>query len=369
MKKIRSITFTLISLSLWLILSGWGSVGHHTISQHAPASFPAELDFLKSSWSVILYDNCMVPDDRKKWDYTEKPKHYIDIDNYSGFIQNGKIPMSKDSACNIYGYSFVLNNGIIPWATIATYDSIRACFQRNDFDKASLFAADLGHYVADGHNPLHITRNYDGEYTGQDGIHSRYETYMVGDYSDELVYPDDPAQLISDVPGFVFTYLYSNYQYVDSILLADEYAVSVAGNTSSAEYYEAMWSRTGTFTRALFKHASWSLASLIYTAWVQAGSPNAIPRLNLDPAILGQNTPNPFQALTSIPVEIPGNNENVTLKVFDSGGKLVATLQEGRMKKGKHKIDFDASGYLPGIYFYSLQAGDAIMTRKMVIFK
>jgi hypothetical protein len=39
------------------------------------------------------------------------------------------------------------------------------------------------------------------------------------------------------------------------------------------------------------------------------------------------------------------------------------------MKKGKHKIDFDASRYLPGIYFYTLQAGDAIMTRKMVIFK
>jgi hypothetical protein len=124
MKKTRYITFTIISLSLWLIFSGWGSVGHHTISQHAPASFPSELDFLQSTWSVVLLDNCMVPDERKQWDYSESAKHYIDIDNYSGFNLYGKIPMSRDSASNIYGYSFVLNNGIIPWATIATFDSI-----------------------------------------------------------------------------------------------------------------------------------------------------------------------------------------------------------------------------------------------------
>jgi hypothetical protein len=39
----------------------------------------------------------------------------------------------------------------------------------------------------------------------------------------------------------------------------------------------------------------------------------------------------------------------------------------GKMKKGKHQINFDASGYRSGIYFYTLQAGDAVMTRKMVL--
>jgi hypothetical protein len=369
MTKIRSITLTFTALSLWFILSSWGSVGHRKISGHAAASFPSGLNFLRSSWNTILTDNSLVADERKQWDNSESAKHYIDIDNYNEFVLYGKIPISMDSAATIHGISFLLNNGIIPWATLAAFDSVKACFHRNDFNKASLFAADLGHYIGDGHNPLHITRNFDGQYTSQDGIHSRYESHMIGNYTDDIIYTDDTAQFIDDIPGFVFTYLYHNYQYKDSILLADEFAVSIAGNTNSAAYYQALWDRTGTFTTTLFKHASWSLASLIYTAWVEAGSPTAVPVLTMDPSILGQNHPNPVQGITSIPLYIKGNDEKVTLKVFDSGGKLVMTLVDCRMKKGKHAITFDAGSWCSGIYFYALQAGDAVMTRKMVIVK
>jgi hypothetical protein len=367
MKNIRQISFSLAALSLWLILSSWGSVGHRKISQHAPASFPSGLNFLRSSWTVILVDNSSVADDRKKWDDSEAPKHYIDIDNYSEFNHTGKIPMTMDSVTNIYGISFVLSNGIIPWATVTTFDSVKACFKRNDFNKASLFAADLGHYVGDGHNPLHITRNFDGQYTSQDGVHSRYESHMIGTYNNSIVYTDDTAQYISDVPGFIFTYLYHNYKYVDSVLLADQYAVSVAGNTNSTAYYQQLWNRAGAFTTALFKHASYSMACLIYTAWVEAGSPDGVPWLSKDPSILGQNMPNPFYNRTIIPIEIKGNNEDVTLKVFDSQGRLVTDLIAGKMKKGLHQVTWDSSGYSPGIYYYILQSGDAVMTRKMVL--
>ena len=369
MKKIHHLTFTFVALSLWLILSSWGAVGHRKINQHAPASFPTGLNFLRASWTTILADNSSVADDRKQWDYSEKPKHYIDIDNYNEFILYGKIPMTLDSVRNIYGVTFVLDNGILPWATITAFDSVRACFQRNDFAKASLFAADLGHYVADGHMPLHITKYYEGKTPSQDGIHSRYESHMIGTYNDDIVYPDDTAQFIIDVPGFIFTYLYHNYEYIDSVLLADDYAQSVAGNHSSSVYYQALWDRTRTFTTALFKHASWSIANLIYTAWVEAGSPNSVAFLKTDPTILGQNNPNPFQNSTCIPLEIKGNNENITLNVFDSKGKMVTTLLDGKMKKGKQQVIFDASGLLSGIYFYTLQTGDAVMTRKMVLVK
>ena len=367
MKQIRTITFTLAALSLWLILSSWGSVGHRKINQHAPASFPQGLNFLRTSWTSILADHASDADDRKQWDYTEAPKHYINIDNYNDFILYGKIPMTEDSIKNLYGFSFLMDNGLVPWATIAAFDSVRACFQRNDFNKASLFAADLGHYVGDGHMPLHITKNYDGDNTGQSGVHSRYETHMIGSYNNNIIYSDDTAQFIDDVPGFIFTYIYHNYAYVDSVLLADEYATSVAGNTSSGTYYQALWDRTGTFTTALFKHASWSLACLIYTAWVQAGTPNSVPFLTADPSVLGQNYPDPFQNTTSIPVEIKESDEKVTLKVFDNVGKLVQTVFDGRMEKGKYRLTWDADSFHSGVYYYSLQAGDAVMTRKMVL--
>ncbi|MCX6245704.1 MAG: T9SS type A sorting domain-containing protein [Bacteroidetes bacterium] len=277
--------------------------------------------------------------------------------------------MTLDSVTNIYGISFVLSNGTVPWATIATFDSVKACFQRNDFGKASLFAADLGHYVADGHQPFHITKNYDGQSTGQNGIHSRYESHMIGTYSSSIVYPDDTAQFISDVPGYIFTYLYYNYQYIDSVLLADQYAQSVAGNTNSTAYYQALWTRTGAFTTELFRRASYSLSSLIYTAWVQAGKPDGISVLSPDPPTLGLNVPNPFSGRTTIPLQINLNNQKVILKVYDSAGKIVATLVDGRMNKGTHQVTWDASGYPAGVYYYVLHSGDSALSRKMILVK
>jgi hypothetical protein len=367
MKKIRSLSFSVAALSIWLVLSGWGTTGHYKINHHAPASFPSGMNFLRASWTTYLADNASVADERKQWDDSESPKHYIDIDNYSEFIQHGRIPMTLDSVVTAHGISFVLDNGILPWATITAFDSLKACFMRNNFSKAADFAADLGHYVADGHQPLHITRNYDGQYTSQDGVHSRFETRMVNNYNNSIVYGDDTAEYISDVRGYIFTYLYHNYTYIDSILQADNYAVSVAGNTSSTAYYQAFWDRAGNFTTGLFKHASYALASLIYTAWVEAGNPNGIPLFTRDAAILGQNLPNPFHSDTSIPLTITGNDGTIILKVFDSQGKLVATLVNGKMSKGSHRVIWDATGHPSGIYYYTLQSGDTVISRKMIL--
>ena len=74
---------------------------------------------------------------------------------------------------------FVIDQGVLPWATQITYDSLVNCFTRFDWAKAVLFASDLGHYVGDAHNPLHITRNYNGQYSGNYGVHSRYESGMI----------------------------------------------------------------------------------------------------------------------------------------------------------------------------------------------
>jgi hypothetical protein len=367
MKNIRQITITVSFLSLWIILSSWGTAGHRIINQHAPSSFPSGLIFLQASWAQILPDNASVADERKQWDNSESAKHYIDIDNYNDFLLHGKIPMSEDSVLNIYGISFVLNHGILPWATLAAFDSVKACFHRNNFDKASLFAADLGHYVADGHMPLHITKNYDGQATGQDGVHSRYESRMISSYGSSLVYTDDTAMYISNVTSYIFTYLYHNYKYIDSVLLADQHAQSLAGNTNSTEYYQELWNRSGAFTTGLFKHASYSLASLIYTAWVEAGSPDGIARLSTDPSILGQNSPNPFVNRTILSLFIKGNDDDVKLQVFDSNGRLLTTLVDGRLKKGSHQVPWDATGYPSGVYYYTLKSGDAVMTRKMIL--
>jgi len=83
---------------------------------------------------------------------------------------------------------------------------------------------------------------------------------------------------------------------------------------------------------------------------------------------LAQNYPNPFNPTTTIRYQIP-TAETVSLKVYDVLGKEVATLVSGRQEAGNYAVPFNASGLSSGMYFYRLQAGSFVETRKMMLVK
>jgi hypothetical protein len=241
-----------------------------------------------------------------------------------------------------------------------------------DWNKAGLFAADLGHYVGDGHQPLHITRNYDGQYSGQKYIHSRYETHMIGDYQNQILYQDDSVVQIQNVSGYVFGYLYLNYQVLDSLLMADSTAYAVAGHVYSSQYYSILWDSTKGFTIDLFKRASFSLAGLIYTAWVQAGSPvipaNAIDELSAGSSFMLKNFPNPFCGETKISFLIRQSGSKALLQIFDMTGTLIITLMDAKTDQGVNEIRWNATGLKPGVYYIRLKTDEGIETIKSVLF-
>ena len=88
----------------------------------------------------------------------------------------------------------------------------------------------------------------------------------------------------------------------------------------------------------------------------------------IDEFKLSQNYPNPFNPSTKISFQIP-NNELVTLKIYDVVGQEVKTLVNKEMQKGKYDIDFNASQLSSGIYFYRIQAGKFIDTKKLILLK
>ena len=83
---------------------------------------------------------------------------------------------------------------------------------------------------------------------------------------------------------------------------------------------------------------------------------------------LTQNYPNPFNPTTTINYSIPQSG-NVLLKVYDILGNEVATLVNEEKNAGVFSVTFDATGLSSGIYFYRMQAGNFIQTRKMLILK
>ncbi len=83
---------------------------------------------------------------------------------------------------------------------------------------------------------------------------------------------------------------------------------------------------------------------------------------------LEQNYPNPFNPSTTIIYSIP-NLEFVTLKVFDVLGNEVATLVNEEKTVGSYEVEFNAANLSSGIYFYKLQTGSFVETKKMLLLK
>ncbi|MCH8524724.1 MAG: phospholipase D-like domain-containing protein [Balneolales bacterium] len=84
--------------------------------------------------------------------------------------------------------------------------------------------------------------------------------------------------------------------------------------------------------------------------------------------VLSQNYPNPFNPSTSIRFELPVSDQ-IRLEVYDVLGQRIAVLVDGAMQAGVHEVRFDGANLSSGVYVYRLQAGNTVLTRKMMLIK
>jgi hypothetical protein len=83
---------------------------------------------------------------------------------------------------------------------------------------------------------------------------------------------------------------------------------------------------------------------------------------------LTQNYPNPFNPVTNIHFYIP-QSQFVSLKVHDILGRDVGTVLEGRLEQGPHTVEFNATGFPSGVYYYTLYAGSFMETKQLILMK
>lgn len=255
-----------------IVLSSWGETAHREINSGCVKLFPNEMENLKA-WARMLGDYSSDADLRKKYIKTEFVKHFIDLDNIPDFVKNHKIEQNFTVACAKYGKEFLVKNGTLPWTTDSTYQILVQDFKNRQWHHAALTAADLGHYVADGFMPLHTVANYNGQMTGQTGVHSRYEETMIDRYFNEIHLHPAPILKISNIRQYIFDYLYASNRKSEMLLAADKEAFAAAGDRYNEIYYQTFWDKTRLMTTEQLEVATHVLASLIYTAWVDAGKP------------------------------------------------------------------------------------------------
>jgi hypothetical protein len=272
--KIRFIIILFLISSGINLLFGWGEEGHALIARKAIDLLPEEMAEFKL-WQQYIEDHSSDPDKRKKDDKSEEPKHYIDIDFYREF-RMGEMIYDRETLAGRYGDSIVSEMGILPWATLDTYNNLVNSFREMNRDRMLIYATDLAHYVADGHQPMHTVLNYDGQLTSQKGLHARYEIHMVNRNLEELeksFYAQTPFYVAEPI-NYIFYYITTSCLISDPIYTADNIAFGQAGSRDNDDYYRILWFRTKYITALQMNNAANALASLIYSAWTDAGKPD-----------------------------------------------------------------------------------------------
>lgn len=106
------------------------------------------------------------------------------------------------------------------------------------------------------------------------------------------------------------------------------------------------------------------MGALYYDRTTGIRDKNALPQK----IVLNQNFPNPFNASTTIRYELP-ERAHVRIDICDLIGRKVTTLLDGLQPAGFHQLLWKAEGLSSGIYFYKIQAGDFVATKKMLLVK
>lgn len=201
---------------------------------------------------------------------------------------------------------------------------------------------------------------------------------------DSVIFPEDKALALSILhTGYNDTLVHGlrsgGADFIGTVFV-DSAAVSIAdgippftGDFAPARPLSPFIGRdaTGSYILQIFNHSAdtsgtlqdWGIAIDIATTFTSAGaSPDAMP----ERFQLLQNFPNPFNPLTTILFAIP-QRSRVTLTLFNPVGQQIAALLDGEEEAGYHHVRLDGTSLATGVYFYRLQAGRYVETKKLLL--
>lgn len=267
---------------------GWGFWGHKRINRIAVFTLPPQMLILFKENIEYLTEHAVDPDKRRYSDPDEASRHYIDIDRY-GTYPNFDLPRRWRDAVMKYSEDTLKAHGIVPWHIQTMMFRLTEAFEKKNKSRILQTAAELGHYVADAHVPLHCTRNYNGQLTGQNGIHAFWESRIPELFGDNYDYFVGKAEYIDNVEDFIWKFVMESASQVDSVLSIEralskqfgddkKYSFEQRGNvmvrTYSVEFSDAYAKALNNMVERKLRKAILALGSIWYTCWVKAGSPD-----------------------------------------------------------------------------------------------
>lgn len=266
----------------------WGFFGHQLINRMAVFCLPPEMVVFYKYHIRYITENSVNPDRRRYAVKGEAPRHYIDIDIY-GDSAVYNMPRYWNQAVEKYTEDTLQKHGIVPWHINAVKYRLADAFKRENAQDILRISADLGHYIADANVPLHTTVNYNGQLSGQYGIHGFWESRLPELFADEYDFFVGRAAYVPNVQLKAWEAVSNAHLALDSVLRFEKeltermgesrkFSFEERGNVTmktysmdfSRAYHEALNGQVERRMRASIK----MVADIWYTAWVDGGQPN-----------------------------------------------------------------------------------------------
>ena len=179
-----------------------------------------------------------------------------------------------------FGKELIHEQGLLPWRTAEFYGRLQREFESMKRKPAPGYAADnvllysaiLAHYVSDGHVPLHAVVNYNGQLTGQDGVHSRWEAELFERNRAKLTIAPPAMKPIASPRDFMFETLLASNRAAANVLESDKKAAE-GREFYDDGYFEAFGAGTLPVLEKRLNDSIAAVAAIITGAWEQAGRP------------------------------------------------------------------------------------------------
>ena len=208
------------------------------------------------------------------------PDHFLDME-VLGAYPFADVPRAESDYLARFGRDAAAK-GRVPWKLEEVYRGLVDAFRRGDLPRALERAGTLCHLAADVHVPLHATENYDGQLTGQRGVHARWESDLVERNLEQLDAAVQPgaAEVVSDPWALALFALRESYLHSLQVLASDRESVRGRDLAETPEddryddaYYSRFWAREGTRVAARLSASASATGSLWRSAWEEAGKP------------------------------------------------------------------------------------------------
>lgn len=267
----------------------WGFFGHRKINYYACFLLPPEMLVFYKKHIDFLSEHAVDPDKRRYLLPAEAPRHYIDIDRYGSYPFDS-LPREWNKAVAKFSEDSLRAHGIVPWWIQTMLHRLTTAFKEKNAAKILKLSAEIGHYIADAHVPLHACSNHNGQFSNQKGIHGFWESRIPELLAEtEWDFFIGKAQYLKNPLRFTWNRVLESAAAADTVLKLEKqlsnqfppdqrFSFEERNGTIVRQYSSAYTRRYNQLLNNMverrMRQSIYAVASFWYTAWINAGQPD-----------------------------------------------------------------------------------------------